>query len=179
MTDFTFIKEILLDGLFAALAATGFAIISNPPRRAIMISAFLAAVGHGLRYFLIHSDLFGMRITIASFFAAFIIGIISIGFAKRIHCPAEVFSFPSLLPMIPGMYAYKTLLAINRLLHSESGGATEYIINIFQNGLTAVFILFALVLGVSIPVFLFHKPSFSIPMRSLITAHHADTKPMI
>ena len=85
MTDFTFIKEILLDGLFAALAATGFAIISNPPRRAIMISAFLAAVGHGQRYFLIHCDLFGMRITIASFFAAFIIGNISCGFANGIN----------------------------------------------------------------------------------------------
>ncbi len=163
MTDTNFLIDILLDGLFAAFAAIGFAIISNPPRRAILISALLAAIGHGLRYFLMNSELFGMRVTIASFFAAFIIGLISIPFAKSIHCPAEVFAFPSLLPMIPGMFAYKTLLAINRLLHSAGeNNNIDCIVSIFQNGLTTIFILFALVLGVSIPVFMFQKHSFSM-----------------
>ena len=32
------ISSILLDGLMAAIAATGFAVISNPPRRAIAVS---------------------------------------------------------------------------------------------------------------------------------------------
>ena len=54
MTDYTFLIDILLDALFAAFAAIGFAIISNPPRKAILISALLAAIGHGLRYFLMH-----------------------------------------------------------------------------------------------------------------------------
>lgn len=38
-----FISSILLDGLMAAIAATGFAVISNPPKRAIAVSAVLAA----------------------------------------------------------------------------------------------------------------------------------------
>lgn len=42
-----FITEIIQDGAFAAIAAIGFAIISNPPRKAILISALLAAIGHG------------------------------------------------------------------------------------------------------------------------------------
>lgn len=50
-----FITEIIQDGAFAAIAAIGFAIISNPPRKAILISALLAAIGHGLRYFLMHT----------------------------------------------------------------------------------------------------------------------------
>ena len=169
MTDYTFLIDILLDALFAAFAAIGFAIISNPPRKAILISALLAAIGHGLRYFLMHSSLFGFRVTVASFFASFAIGLISIPFAKKIHFPAEVFSFPSLLPMIPGMFAYKTLLAVNRLLHDAQGGeAMSYIVDICQNGLTTIFILFSLVLGVSIPVFIFHKQSFSITRRENI-----------
>ena len=52
MMNIDFITATVLDGAFAAVAAIGFAIISNPPRKAILISAFLAAVGHGLRYFL-------------------------------------------------------------------------------------------------------------------------------
>ena len=51
MMNIDFITATVLDGAFAAVAAIGFAIISNPPRKAILISAFLAAVGHGLRTF--------------------------------------------------------------------------------------------------------------------------------
>ena len=40
-----FLSSILLDGLMAAIAATGFAVISNPPKRAIAVSALLAAIG--------------------------------------------------------------------------------------------------------------------------------------
>ena len=34
MIDYEFIQAIIYDGLFAAVAAIGFAIISNPPRKA-------------------------------------------------------------------------------------------------------------------------------------------------
>ena len=40
-----FLSSILLDGLMAAIAATGFAVISNPPKRASAVSALLAAIG--------------------------------------------------------------------------------------------------------------------------------------
>lgn len=78
MMNIEFITAIILDGAFAAIAAIGFAIISNPPRKAILISAFLAAVGHGLRYFLMHTHLFTMDIATASFFAAVSIGLLAI-----------------------------------------------------------------------------------------------------
>lgn len=151
--------SILLDGLFAAVAAIGFAVISNPPRRAILGCAILAAVGHGLRYFLINH--LGLDISTASLFAAFSIGLLSLLFAGWVHCPAEVFAFPSLLPMIPGMYAYKTILALMKFLNSPDGGqTTDLLAEIFRNGLTTVFILFALVIGVALPIFLFHKKSY-------------------
>ena len=115
-----------------------------------MISAFLAAVGHGLRYFLMHAHLFTMDIATASFFAAVSIGLLAIPFAKAIHCPAEVFSFPSLLPMIPGMFAYKSILAL-----------TKFMVDFCHNGSTTIFVLFALVVGAAVPVFIFHRQSFT------------------
>lgn len=154
------IISVILDGLFAAVAAIGFAVISNPPRRALLGCAILAAVGHGLRYFLLNH--LGVDISTASLFAAFSIGLLSLWFASRIHCPAEVFAFPSLLPMIPGMYAYKTILALMKFLTDAPAGAksAELITEIFRNGLTTVFVLFALVIGVALPIFLFHKKSY-------------------
>lgn len=157
-----FITATLLDGAFAAVAAIGFAIISNPPRKAILISAFLAAVGHGLRYFLMHTDMFTMDISAASFFAAVSIGFLAIPFAKVIHCPAEVFSFPSLLPMIPGMFAYKSILAITQFMQTKDQSASlQYLVEFCHNGATTIFVLFALVVGAAMPVFIFHRQSFT------------------
>ena len=154
------IIAVILDGIFAAVAAIGFAVISNPPRKALLGCAILAAVGHGLRYFLINQ--LGLDITTASLFAAFSIGLLSLWFADRIHCPAEVFAFPSLLPMIPGMFAYKTILGLMKFLTTPAAETqnAEIIADIMRNGLTTLFVLFALVFGVALPMFLFHKQSY-------------------
>ncbi len=162
------ILAVLSDALFAAVAAIGFAVISNPPRKAILISAILAAIGHSLRFYLLgHTSL---DIATASMIAAFIIGLFSMLCAKWIHCPAEVFSFPSLLPMIPGMYAYKTILALMQFMQNPAADRQQLIVDIFHNGLTTLFVMFALVIGVSLPIFMFHKQSFM--MTRLLKKHN-------
>lgn len=162
------VESLLLDGLFAALAAVGFAVISNPPRKAVLISALLAAVGHALRFYLMQDT--PMSVAVASFFAAFTIGMGSMLFAKLIHCPAEIFSFPSLLPMVPGMYAYKTILSLIQFMNGADRTAENGLItDIFHNGLTTVFVMSALVIGASLPLFLFHKQSFM--MTRILSPH--------
>ena len=42
------VGTIVIDGLFAAIAAIGFGAISNPPRRAFLSIAIAAAIGHAL-----------------------------------------------------------------------------------------------------------------------------------
>ena len=154
---------VLIDGLMAAIAAIGFAVISNPPRNAILISAILAALGHSLWFFLIKS---GMDISLATFVAASFIGLLSILFARVIHCPAEVFSFPSLLPMIPGMFAYRTILSLIKFMQTTNAIKGQgFILDFFHNGMTTLFILLALVVGVSLPILLFPKLSFSVTRK--------------
>ena len=46
--------DILLDGLFAAVAAIGFGAVSDPPMRAFPRIALLAAAGHALRFSLMN-----------------------------------------------------------------------------------------------------------------------------
>jgi len=157
------IRLVLLDGLMAAIAAIGFAVISNPPRNAIFVSAILAALGHALRFFLIKS---GLDISLSTFVAATFIGLLSIVFARIIHCPAEVFSFPSLLPMIPGMFAYRTILSVIRFMqNSDVIKSQQFMMDFFHNGMTTLFILLALVVGVSLPILFFPKLSFSVTRK--------------
>ncbi len=154
--------NIFEDGLFAAIAAIGFSSISNTPRRAYLTCGLIAAAGHAIRYVLTTPDLIGMHIIPASVLASFAIGVLAVLFAGRIKCPAEVCFFPALLPMIPGIYAYRTIEAIlSCLYHTREDIFEHYFYLLAYNGLTCSFIILGLVVGATVPVFLFKKISFT------------------
>ena len=154
--------NIFEDGLFAAIAAIGFSSISNTPRRAYEACAVTAATGHAIRYVLTLPEAGGMHIIAASTLAAFAVGILAVLLASRIRCPAEVCFFPALLPMIPGMYAYRTVEALLLCLyHTQEETFGHYFYLLAYNGLTCVFIILGMVIGATIPVFLFKKLSFT------------------
>ncbi len=158
------IAQLLIDAAFSAIAAIGFAVISNPPKKAVAVSALLSAVGHSFRYFLLY-DL-NMNIAVATLCAALIIGLMSVAFARIIRCPSEVFTFPSLLPMVPGMYAYRMFLSFAKFTRTEDTSLyTQLIEDIFANGMTALFIMIALVIGASIPTMLFHSETHRVTRR--------------
>ena len=146
------------DGFFAAVAAIGFGAISDPPMRAFPVIALLAAVGHALRFVLMQG---GVDIATASLCASVVIGVGSLLLGGRIRCPMTVLFIPALLPMIPGMYAYKTVLALMQFMAGDAAAEQgALIVEVFRNGLTTMFVMFALAVGASLPLFIFHRQSF-------------------
>ena len=153
--------NILQDGFFAALAAIGFASISNPPRRAYLYCALIAAVGHSIRFVLMNNQLFHFHIIAASTIAAFFIGLAAVWLAPHAKCPAETCFFPALLPMIPGMYAYRTIGALLLCLyHQDEALFSHYFYLLAYNGFTCVFIIMGMVIGATVPIFIFKNISF-------------------
>lgn len=151
--------SLLQDAAFAAVAAIGFSSISHPPRAAYKYCALIAAVGHSLRFGLMAV---GMHIVPAGLVAALSIGLLAVLIAPRVKCPPETFSFPALLPMIPGMYAYRTVQALVLCLANEEEGAFHhYLYLLGYNGLMCAFIILALVVGATMPIFLLKRRSFS------------------
>lgn len=63
---------MLADGFFAAVAAMGFAVISNPPKKVVLVAGALAAVGHMGRFALMRE---GVGIASASLCAALLISL--------------------------------------------------------------------------------------------------------
>lgn len=152
--------QIFQDALLAAIAAIGFAAISRPPRRACLWCAVIAAAGHSLRFILMSTPP-GLHIIPASLAAAFAIGVLSVLVAAFARFPAETCLFPSLLPMIPGIYAYKTFGGLALSLLSGRQQTFDHYFYIFSyNGMMCCGILFCLVLGATIPIFIFKKISF-------------------
>ena len=159
------VQAAIADGLFAAVAGMGFAIISNPPRKALVICALLACIGHGIRYFLMHNTGLMLDQVTASTIAGFAIGLQAVPFAMRIHCPAECFAFPSLLPMVPGMFAYKAIRDLINIVRLPDAYTMEYVSRFFSNASLTVLVMFGMVVGCIIPIFIFHRQSFSVTRK--------------
>lgn len=156
------LQAAIIDGLFAAIAGLGFAIISNPPRKALAVCALLACVGHGIRYFLMHHHSIMMDQASASTIAGVAIGLLSILFARRIQCPAECFAFPALLPMVPGMFAYKAVRDIINIVQLPEAYTSKYVALFFHNSTLVVLVMMGMVVGCVTPIFIFHRQSFSV-----------------
>lgn len=162
-----FLFNVIEDAFFAAIAGIGFASISNPPRNAYKYCALISAVGHAVRYVLMNNGFHPCSLIVASFIAALTIGFMAVGLACYAKCPPETFSFPSLLPMIPGMYAYKTVGAIVMCLSTQDETLfNHYLYLCTSNGFTCAFDILGMVLGATVPILILKKVSFRVTRYS-------------
>ena len=152
----TTLLELLEVSAWAGIAAVGFGILFNIPRKAIF-TVFLLGFGAGfIKFVLLH---FHINIVLASFIAASFVGILSLPLAHGIHQPPVVFSIPAVIPMIPGYFAYETILSIMSFTFLEKDDSKRIVFMeaIFSNGFTMIFILISLTIGVSLPLLLLRK----------------------
>ncbi len=160
------IADFLQDASFSAIAAIGFSAISNPPRQAYLYCAIIAAAGHSCRFLLMDIPGLGMHIVPATLLASLLIGVLAVLLSPRGRVPAETFLFPSLLPMIPGIYAYKAFGGLVMCLYSRGEDAFNHYFYLFSyNGLTCFFILLAMAVGATAPIFFMKKISFQATRR--------------
>lgn len=158
--------DLLRDALLAAMAAVGFGAVSDPPKRAFLRIALLAAVGHALRFYMMNYS--GFDIVTSSFVAAFVVGLGAVWVGKHIYCPSSVLFIPALLPMIPGMYAYRTAYAMILFVQNLSNPAVQdcYLNMLFYNGLVTVGVVFMLGVGGTLPMVIFTRRAFAMTRRN-------------
>ena len=132
------IEETLIRAVCAAVAAMGFGAVSNPSRRSFPVIAVLAASGYALRYVLMQGG--GLDIATATLLASMLIGFGSLWLGKMIHSPMTTLYIPALLPMVPGMYAYKAVFSIILFMQNlgESSLASVYLNDFFLNVIVTV-----------------------------------------
>ncbi|BCV27088.1 MULTISPECIES: threonine/serine exporter family protein [Shewanella] len=144
---------LLNDAFFSAIPAMGFAMLFNVPRRYLLYCALAGAIGHSSRTLMLQ---FGLPIEWATFAAAGIIGMVTIAFAKRHLAPPLLYAVAAIIPMIPGSYAYNTVIALVQLT-AQSQLSTELWEQVVTNGLKTVFILGALSVGLAMPSLLYFR----------------------
>lgn len=156
------IVEFLKDALLAAMAAIGFGAISRIPLKAYAWCGIIAAAGHSVRYLLLNPDILGLHIVLATFLSAFVIGSLSVFVSPFAKTPAEAYLFPSLLPMIPGIYAYKAFGGLAMCLLGDSRDSFDfYFYQFAHNSFITLGIILAMTIGATIPIFAFKGRAFT------------------
>lgn len=150
------ILMILEKGIWFGFAALGFAVLFNVPQRALLIVWVIGAMGGLTKLLLMQCNI---GIIIATFAGASLVGILSVYAAHNKHAPPLVFSIPSVIPMIPGAFAYRMMLGLIKLSGTAVSDELYYqtLAETTSNGLKTLFILMALSVGVAIPMLISRK----------------------
>ncbi|ELA8125107.1 threonine/serine exporter family protein [Vibrio parahaemolyticus] len=152
MNIFDLTLGLLNDMFFAAIPAVGFALVFNVPQRALIYCAVGGAISHGSRYLMMQ---FGVPIEWATFFAATLVGMIGVHWSHRFLAHPKVFTVAALIPMVPGVFAYKAMIAMVEINHL--GYSPELIATCMENFLKAMFIIAGLAVGLAVPGLLFYR----------------------
>ena len=129
----------------AILAAGGFSIMFNTPKKLLAIVAFEGIVTMLIRNIIMLE--FGLPQAIGSFVAAAVVGIAALKIIHIVHTPNTLLIIPPVIPLIPCVLLYRLLFAV---LHIQTISVEE-LLEALRFGVDGVTIILAVVVGVSIP----------------------------
>lgn len=143
--------------LWSGVAALGFAVLFNVPQRTLLSIFAIGAAGGLVRVLFLQV---GLNAVLASLAGATLVGVLSISAAHNKHSPPLVFAIPAVIPMVPGLLAYRMMIGLIKLsgtLPPEAYSSVLY--DTVSNALKVMFILMSLAGGVAIPMLLSRKES--------------------
>lgn len=153
MEDVVF--SVIRDFVIAFIVAVCWGVLFGTPKRILIVAGLLGGLGHCLRFILLHLD---VGLIIATLAGSVVIGFIGIFAAHKVKNPPVVFTMPACITMIPGMYAYKTMLAGIKVADLKTVQQDPSIlITMAHNSMLTVSLLFALAIGICIAALLFRK----------------------
>lgn len=143
----------LIQIAFSYLCTVGFGVLTNVPRRALNGCGLTGMVGWCV-FLLMRQHEFG--IGSSNFFAAFLIGVLSIYFSRYKKMPMIIFSIPSLVPLVPGGPAYQ---AVREFVLGNSSDGFQYVVVVIltSGAIAAAFMLTSLVENIVLQWQIKHK----------------------
>ena len=145
---------VLQDSIWSAVAATCFGILFNVPPRLLPGCAVAAGLGHALRTLLMQ---LGLDIELSTLIGSTLVGFISLFFSRRWHAPIPVFTLSAAVTMVPGAFAYRTMMGLIELSLGNADTANGALISATTNAVRTALILGAIALGIAAPALLFQR----------------------
>lgn len=124
-----YIRDIIL----CFIATWTYCIIMSLPKRSFAISSLCASLTYFI-YRIIHLE--AGREMLGYLIAALFASCMSELFARKFKMPTTIFVFPAIIPLVPGLGLYRSMLC---LVNSDIGGFTnEAVKTLFISGIVAV-----------------------------------------
>jgi uncharacterized membrane protein YjjB (DUF3815 family) len=141
---------ILFKAFWCGMAALGFGILFNIPGKNLPV-VWTGGIITGLIKFTV---LFfaPSSIILASFLASLTMGLFSMIMAIRLREPQMELTIPSVIPLVPGVFAYRTMFGVIRLSRKMDENYSATLSETVHNGAMTLFITMAFTLGVIITI---------------------------
>lgn len=151
------VLALLETAFWFGIAAIGFAVLFNVPTRILLPIFLMGALGGFTKIILLSFD---HSIIVSTLAGAILIGFLSILFAHNKHVPPPVLAIPAVIPMVPGILAYRMMLGLITLAGKINPETYQHILSeTINNGLKVMLILMSLAGGVAIPMLITRKDS--------------------
>lgn len=149
------IFTVLRDFGIAFIVAVGWGVLFGSPKRLLLVAGLLGGLGHCIRFVLVELD---MGLITATLAGSIFIGLVGIVAAHRVDSPPVVFTMPACITMIPGLFAYRTMMAGIKMVDLERVEQNPSILIDMSHYLTLTMsLLFTLAIGICIGALLFRK----------------------
>mgnify|MGYP001053306151 CR=1 FL=1 len=161
------IFDILRDIGIAFIVGFCWAILFGSPKRLLWVAGLLGGMGHCIRFIFIQLDFGLITATLAG---SVLIGLVGIYAAHKVDSPPVVFTMPACITMIPGMYAYRTMLSGIKITDMPTVEQNpQLLIDMTHNLMLTMSLLFTLAIGICIGALLFRKASVkNISLKDVI-----------
>ena len=143
-------------GFWCGCAAFGFAILFNAPIRALFavwIGGFIAGIA---KFSLLSADI-GAGVIASTLVASFLVGVFAIPLAKSRGVPDVIIAIPSVIALVPGVFAYKAMMGLISLAKYNEEHYSSIVNDTVYNGVMTLFVVCAIVLGLVLPLTLMRK----------------------
>ena len=151
------LTNILIDFSLAFCVACCWGVLFGAPSKSLWMTGLLGGMGHCIRFILLHV---GLGLIASTLTASITIGLIGIYAAHIVHDPPVVITMPACITMIPGLYAYRSMLGIIKLADLTTLDSNPKLLrDIAHNIVLSFSLLFTLAVGISISALLFRNKS--------------------
>ena len=148
--------ELLMqNSIWAGLAAVGFALLFNVPRRTLFGCTLAGALGYAVRSLLMELGLVGIET--GTLLAATFVSVLGVVFGRVWRVPAVVFAVPGLIPFVPGSLAFRAVSDLLTLTTGAVSADDTLLMKAVVSTLKSILIVGAIAAGVAVPSLLLRR----------------------
>ena len=142
-----------LDTSAAGVAAASYSVFFSMPLRMLVWPVLAGMAAHAARWEAM--SVLGMNAIWGTGIACLIVGVSLVPISQRLHLPFPAIGFASVVSLVPGIFLFRMSSGLVQIQQDAASTTVSLLGSIFSDGITALLIIIAMLLGLVLPMHLF------------------------